>query len=529
VHWQNARARLVKRLLGLLLALLFSSGRSGADDAAKFIVVQPGAIARHAMGLERADPATYRALPEVPQFRAFYPPAWDLSPMLPPPGDQGRQGSCTAWAVGYAARSYYLKRDFAADVSQAENILSPAFIYNSLRVPPGNCAGGTSIAKALDLLQAAGGVPLNALPYDPADCSALPSAETLSEFSSRFRIKGYRRVEGSNEDDVKGLLYSGNPVIFAIDIPPEFDTYGLGSGVIDDITDRGPSFGHAMVLVGYDDTRQAYRFVNSWGLSWGDHGFGWLSYRTADKLWLEGYVMQVVRPPPAPPAPPATLPPAPAAQAPQIDASAPCAKLAVELAAQAAGYTVKLSGFAGSADDLERVRQAALIRPGVAQVDVSAVILRPWPQCEAFLTLDAALQSPHGLSIARTPDRARLVKGEHFVFEVQSPDYPSYLYVAYIQADGTAAHLLRPSGTSPTPPNTRIRLGDTPGQPRYRVGAPYGHEMVVVLSSVHPLLDEAMLGPVRERQLLTAYRKALLAANAGDVAAAITTLETAEQ
>lgn len=534
VRSPNRRSAAAKRLPTALLALFGALGPARADDAARFIVIQPEESARHATGLVRADPATYHALAEVPQFRAFYPPAWDLSPMMPPPGNQGQQGSCVAWAVGYAARSYYLKRDFAADISQAENILSPAFVFNSLRTPRGNCGGGTAITSALDLLKSEGGVPLNTLPYTPSDCYALPSADTLQQFSTRFRIKGYSRVEGSNQDDVKGQLYGGNPVIFAIDLPTEFEHYGAGSGVIDDSVDSGPSHGHAMVLVGYDDARQAFRFVNSWGKDWGDNGFGWISYRAAAALWLEGYVMRVETPPPspppAPPAPSALTAAAPvAAQPPQIDLGATCGKLTAQVGTQADGYAVKLSGFAGNSADLDRIRNAAMHQPGVVAVDSSAVALRPWPQCEASLTLDAALQSPHGMGIVKIPEKERMTKGEHMIFEVQSPDYPSYLYVAYIQADGTAAHLLRPQGAGLTPPRTKLRLGDTPGQPRYRVGAPYGHEMVVALAAKHPLLDEAMLGPVRERQLLSAYRRALLGDGSLDVAAAVITLETAEQ
>lgn len=523
-------------LLLVLLALCGAAAPAGADDAARFIVIPPEQAAQHATGLVRADPATYRALAEVPQFRAFYPAAWDLSPMMPPPGNQGQQGSCVAWAVGYAARSYYLKRDLAADVSQAENILSPAFVFNSLRTPRGNCTGGTAITAALDLLKSEGGVPLNALPYSASDCYALPSPALLQEFSTRFRIKGYDRVEGSNLDDVKGQLYGGNPVIFAIDLPPAFDHYGAASGIIDDAVDSGPSHGHAMVLVGYDDARQAFRFVNSWGKDWGDQGFGWLSYRAAAALWLEGYVMRVEAPPAPPPAPaPAPAPPAPAPAAaaaaarPQIDLGAACSQLSAEVQAQDGGYAVKLSGFAAGRDDLDRLRDAAMRQPGVVAFDAGGVALRPWPQCEALLTLDAALRAPHGMAVVKIPAKDRMLKGEHMIFEVQSPDFPSYLYVAYLQADGTAAHLLRPQGAGLTPANTRVRLGDTPGQPRYKVGAPYGHEMVVALAARQPLLDEAMLGPVRERQLLSAYRRALLGEAGRGAAAATITLETAEQ
>jgi hypothetical protein len=510
--------------LKVLLALVLCQARG--DDLAKYIRTDPGSDARHATGFVRDDPARYQSTTAVPRFRAFYPAQWDLSADLPPPGDQGKQGSCVAWAVGYAARTYYLKHDYSVDVTDATNILSPAYIFNSLRTTRGDCSQGTSIADALKLLKASGGVPLESLPYDPTQCFALPSPDVLAQYSNRFRITGYKRVDGQNEDDVKGQLYNGNPVIFGINVPSDFDYYR--SGVIDTTQGGGPGNGHAMVIVGYDDARQAYHFVNSWGPRWGEHGFGWLSYRAASALWLEGYVMQVAAPPAPPPepAPPQPMPtPVVPVVAPKLDLTAACSRLNAIAVQDDRGFAFKLTGFVGQSEDLERIRQGALRQAGVSGLDTTDVLLRPWPQCETLLTLDAALRNGHGISLTQTPDQQRLIKGEHMVFEVRSPDYPSYLYVAYVQADGTAANLLRPTGSGPTAPNTTVRLGEGPHSVHFRVGPPYGHEMVVALASDQPLFGESL--PIRDRQLLTAYRRVVPRAQV--VSAAIVTLETAEQ
>jgi hypothetical protein len=534
----------------VLTCLLWVSaiGQACADNLSKYVKVDGDSDEHHATGFKRDDPARYRSTKAVQQFRAFYPAKFDLAADLPPPGNQGKQGSCVAWAVGYSARTYYLKHDYSEDVTQAQNILSPAFIFNSLRTTPGDCSEGTSIADALKLLESSGGVPLDTLPYNPSECIARPSREVLASNSKRFRITGYRRVEGRSEDDIKGQIYSGNPVIFAIDVPAEFDHYHQGT--IDSTEERGLDYGHAMVIVGYDDDRQAYHFVNSWGTRWGEHGFGWISYRSAAALWQEGYVMEVAAPPPSPapepvptpapaplpspvPAPhpspaPAPLPsPAPPSSPPQLDVSAPCSHLTATAVRSTAGFAFKLAGFVGRPEDLERIRQSALHRPGVSGLDTTAVALRPWPQCEALLTLDPALHNSHGIAIVQTPERSHLVKGEHVTFEVRSPDYPSYLYVAYLQADGSAAHLLRPADSGPTAPNTTIRLGEGPHTVHFKVGPPYGSEMVIALAADQPLLGEDL--PIRDRQLLSAYRRALGPESAHPASAAVVTLETAEQ
>ena len=61
----------------------------------------------------------------------------------------------------------------------------------------------------------------------------------------------------------------------------------------------------------------------------------------------------------------------------------------------------------------------------------------------------------------------------------------------------------------------------------FKVGPPYGSEMVIALASDQPLLGEDL--PIRDRQLLSAYRRALGPEGVHPASAAVVTLETAEQ
>jgi len=49
--------------------------------------------------------------------------------------------------------------------------------------------------------------------------------------------------------------------------------------------------GHTMITIGYDDARNAFRIQNSWGRSFGEGGYAWLSYN----FWMRnvgvGYVI----------------------------------------------------------------------------------------------------------------------------------------------------------------------------------------------------------------------------------------------
>ena len=51
-----------------------------------------------------------------------------------------------------------------------------------------------------------------------------------------------------------------------------------------------PTIGsHTVALVGYDDSKQQLRFINSWGPDWGDKGYGTVGYRTFERTWCEGW------------------------------------------------------------------------------------------------------------------------------------------------------------------------------------------------------------------------------------------------
>lgn len=41
---------------------------------------------------------------------------------------------------------------------------------------------------------------------------------------------------------------------------------------------------HAVVLTGYDDEKQAFRLLNSWGSNWGNNGYIWATYRKIEKV-----------------------------------------------------------------------------------------------------------------------------------------------------------------------------------------------------------------------------------------------------
>ena len=55
---------------------------------------------------------------------------------------------------------------------------------------------------------------------------------------------------------------------------------------------KTPDNAHYIALLGYDDARRAFLFVNSWGDKWGSGGFGWLPYEYVRRYIIEGIVIK---------------------------------------------------------------------------------------------------------------------------------------------------------------------------------------------------------------------------------------------
>lgn len=305
-------------------------------------------------------------------------------------------------------------------------------------------------------------------------------------------------------DQVKGELATGHPVV--IGMRPNRDFHRL----------RGPAVWragrpeqddghHAITVVGYSEPGQYFHVMNSWGAGWGDGGFGRIAYETFRTRVKYGFVMRVAAddPPPDPPQPvPPPGPPAPEVTGLTLPAIG-CGRLAVE---ERNGRQVVV-GFVGDPADLARIREAATAAGAGVTIDV-----RPWPQCEALMTMEQPLAQPSRPSVALP--KAAYRASETLQFDVRMADFPGYLHVAYLQADGNVVNLVQsdPLTLATLPAGAELRFGDgQEGRPRFTVAAPLGNEMIVALASRSPLFDADRPLVETEREFLTALRKALLA------------------
>jgi hypothetical protein len=513
------------------------------------------------------DPEVERGLPTVERHRAFLPERVDLSSRMPPVGDQGGLGSCSAWATAYAARSYYTETLEHRDIKEPTNLPSPNYVFHLAR-GGGRVCQGSSFDDVVKVLRRGA---LSLAEYAYSDACVPPAPPQLVARAHDFRVRGLNRVDTSRPDDAKGQLARSTPVIIAFYASTAFINFRGTATFTEAAIPRNEKKGgwHAMTLVGYDERRQAFRLINSWSPRWGDHGYAWISYDLLRTHIRGAYTLDIgpvtprpspppspppgPTPPPSPPPgptpppspPPGPVPPPSPPPGPVPPPSPPpgpvppqpilhladlrtlaCAHVNVE----ARGDQTVLSGYVASDDDLNRVRSIAASVPNTV---VGNVIVAPWPQCEALQTLQKPLLIADRPTIDIGPN-TDLHSGDLLKIQIRSPAQISYLYVSYIQADGSVLHLVQPNALVPQPtlPRQTLEFGSgTDGQPKFTVSPPFGREMIIAIASRSPLFDHELAAQQTERDYLSDLRRALLykpdpSMPDRELAATITTLKT---
>lgn len=208
----------------------------------------------------------------------------DLSRYLPPVRSQRQIGSCSAWSTIYYGKTLQenMERGWGAD--SEEHQFSPLYTYNQIT---GGRNQGTAIIDHMNLVIEQGVATWARFPY-PYNLNARPDRQAQQD-AARYKAESARSLAHYNHStgdwevdiqEIKTILAEGNVVIGGFDVYEDFQSYS--GGLYKSPRGRVIS-GHAMAIVGYDDSIRAFRIVNSWGTDWGEEGFGWIDYNLASR------------------------------------------------------------------------------------------------------------------------------------------------------------------------------------------------------------------------------------------------------
>lgn len=220
----------------------------------------------------------------------------DFRELMSPVRDQQSLGSCTAFAAS-AVVEYFLRKKHTKINRPADRPISTLFTYKttrSLMRMTGDT--GAYLRTVMGSLALFGSPPEDYWEYNIKKFEEEPTPFCYA-FASNYQSLKYVRIDQPHMTTeaiitlLKRFLARKFPVMFGFTCFESLDKASDNKGVVpypepyEDIVG-----GHAITLCGYDDTTSLFLFKNSWGIEWGDNGYGYLPYkyfeeRLADDCW----------------------------------------------------------------------------------------------------------------------------------------------------------------------------------------------------------------------------------------------------
>ena len=264
--------------------------------------VDPAAKAgEYALGMQLSTPPDLREVDAqlgvyaldagVLSAGAGLPSAMDLSGLLGTAKNQGGCGWCTTFAVVGAVEAEVRLFSGQAYAGSDQAVASCSGIYR-------DCSpGGATIPAIANYLLNYGTVPQAIYPY--VGSFAACQLDSATRHAQSVYANSWQAIRIGSADDLKSALFRlQRPLVVGFWVPTDF--YAYGSGVYSPTTSELDS-PHAVLVVGYSDSDQAFRVRNSWGSSWGEDGHFRISYSqvasaTTTRFASTGaYVFQGVR------------------------------------------------------------------------------------------------------------------------------------------------------------------------------------------------------------------------------------------
>lgn len=232
-----------------------------------------------------------KGLLRAPLKTSGLPSTADLKQWCSPIEDQGQLGSCTANAV-VGLVEYFQRRALAEYLDASRRFLYK--VTRKLYRLEGDT--GAYIRGTMRALRIFGVCPEEYWPYEVSKFDEEPSAFCYS-FGQAYQAVKYYRIYDHDAakllDQLKSSLANGLPFAFGFSVFSSIwdrDVQKTGDIPAPKKGDKLEG-GHAIMAVGYDDTKKRFLIRNSWGPGWGQQGYGTLPYEyvekeIADDFWV---------------------------------------------------------------------------------------------------------------------------------------------------------------------------------------------------------------------------------------------------
>lgn len=207
------------------------------------------------------------------RLRGLPPAECDLRPSMPAVYDQGQLGSCTGNAIA-AAMEYERDRQGLSDF-----IPSRLFIYYNERALEGTVSSdsGAVIRDGIKVVNSEGVCPETLWPYDIGVFTVKPPKRCYVA-ALKDRAVQYEAIQTFG--DLKDAIASKLAVVFGFTVYQSFESQAVAETGVMPMPKPGEATvgGHAVLAVGYSDPKGHLIVRNSWGSSWGDHGYFYMPY-----------------------------------------------------------------------------------------------------------------------------------------------------------------------------------------------------------------------------------------------------------
>jgi len=195
------------------------------------------------------------------------PPSVDLSDKMPPPFDQGSLGSCSANASSLAYKYAY-------------PLVNPSrlYLYYKDRLRRGSvyCDSGASITDNMQVLLNNGVCEEPLWPYIINNFTITPPANCDTNAQTHKIVAPVNISQ--DETTIKYYLSSGFPVVLGIACYQSIFNVTSANPVYNPPPNDVLVGGHAVLIIGYNDSTQLFKIRNSWGSAWADNGNFYISY-----------------------------------------------------------------------------------------------------------------------------------------------------------------------------------------------------------------------------------------------------------